>query len=79
MAQQLPFDLPVRAALGRDDFFVSPANAMKASAMPGASKGRATCAFAVSTREIRCRSLSSAFQRGLEFMFDMGVLRSKKG
>ncbi|SFM52354.1 HdaA/DnaA family protein [Shimia aestuarii] len=28
MAEQLPFDLPVRAALGRDDFFVSPANAM---------------------------------------------------
>jgi len=28
MAEQLNFDLPVRAALGRDDFFVSPANAM---------------------------------------------------
>lgn len=27
MAQQLTFDLPVRAALGRDDFFVSGANA----------------------------------------------------
>lgn len=26
--QQLSFDLPVRPALGRDDFFVSPANAM---------------------------------------------------
>ncbi|MCP4823473.1 MAG: chromosomal replication initiator DnaA [Shimia sp.] len=28
MAEQLNFDLPVRATLGRDDFFVSPANAM---------------------------------------------------
>lgn len=28
MAEQLNFDLPVRAALGRDDFYVSPANAM---------------------------------------------------
>lgn len=28
MARQLAFDLPVRAALGRDDFFVSPANAL---------------------------------------------------
>ncbi len=27
MARQLTFDLPVRAALGREDFFVSPANA----------------------------------------------------
>ena len=27
MAQQLSFDLPVRQALGREDFFVSPANA----------------------------------------------------
>ncbi len=27
MGEQLSFDLPVRAALGRDDFFVSPANA----------------------------------------------------
>ncbi|WP_284164363.1 DnaA/Hda family protein [Frigidibacter sp. SD6-1] len=28
MPRQLTFDLPVRAALGRDDFFVSPANAL---------------------------------------------------
>lgn len=28
MPEQLTFDLPVRAARGRDDFFVSPANAM---------------------------------------------------
>lgn len=28
MAEQLNFDLPVRAALGREDFFVSPANAL---------------------------------------------------
>lgn len=28
MAEQLGFTLPVRAALGRDDFFVSPANAL---------------------------------------------------
>ena len=27
MAEQLTFDLPVRAALGREEFFVSPANA----------------------------------------------------
>lgn len=28
MTQQLSFDLPIRAALGREDFFVAPANAM---------------------------------------------------
>ncbi|MEX0285473.1 MAG: DnaA/Hda family protein [Paracoccaceae bacterium] len=28
MAEQLSFDLPVRRALGREDFFVSPANAL---------------------------------------------------
>ncbi len=28
MAEQLSFDLPVRQALGRDDFYVSPANAL---------------------------------------------------
>lgn len=28
MAEQLSFDLPVRTALGREDFFVSPANAV---------------------------------------------------
>lgn len=28
MAEQLSFDLPIRRALGRDDFFVSPANAL---------------------------------------------------
>ncbi|MGB8622376.1 MAG: chromosomal replication initiator DnaA, partial [Paracoccaceae bacterium] len=28
MAEQLVFDLPLRAARGREDFFVSPANAM---------------------------------------------------
>ncbi|SEQ25252.1 dnaA protein [Thalassovita taeanensis] len=28
ISRQLSFDLPVRAALGREDFFVSPANAM---------------------------------------------------
>lgn len=28
MAQQLAFDLPVRPALGREDFFVAPANAL---------------------------------------------------
>ena len=27
MAEQLSFDLTVRAALGREDFFVSPTNA----------------------------------------------------
>lgn len=33
MAQQLTFDLPVRTALGRDDFFVSPANAVAVAAI----------------------------------------------
>lgn len=33
MARQLAFDLPVRAALGRDDFFVSPANALALAAL----------------------------------------------
>jgi len=28
MAEQIPLDLPVRAATGRDDFFVAPANAL---------------------------------------------------
>lgn len=38
MAQQLSFDLPGRTALGRDDFFVSPANAL-AVAMVTAPEG----------------------------------------
>ena len=33
MPQQLNFDLPARPALGRDDFFVSPANAVAAAAV----------------------------------------------
>lgn len=33
MAEQLTFDLPTRAALGREDFFVSPANAMALAAL----------------------------------------------
>lgn len=35
MAQQLSFELPVRAALGREDFFVSPANAMPVAMIEG--------------------------------------------
>lgn len=38
MPQQLSFDLPVKTALGRDDFFVSPANAL-AVAMVGMTAG----------------------------------------
>lgn len=33
MARQLTFDLPVRTALGRDDFFISPANALALAAI----------------------------------------------
>lgn len=33
MAKQLNFDLPARPALGREDFFVSPANALAAAAI----------------------------------------------
>lgn len=33
MARQLTFDLPVRAALGRADFFVSPSNALALAAL----------------------------------------------
>lgn len=33
MAEQLTFDLPVRAALGREDFLVSPANARAVAAL----------------------------------------------
>lgn len=33
MTQQLTFDLPARPALGRDDFFVSPANAVAVKAI----------------------------------------------
>ena len=33
MARQLAFDLPVRTALGREDFFVSPANALALAAL----------------------------------------------
>jgi chromosomal replication initiation ATPase DnaA len=33
MARQLTFDLPVRPALGREDFFVSPANALALAAL----------------------------------------------
>lgn len=35
MAQQLGFDLPARAALGRGDFFVSPANALAVALIDG--------------------------------------------
>jgi chromosomal replication initiation ATPase DnaA len=35
MAEQLSFDLPVRAALGREDFFVSPANAVAVAMIEG--------------------------------------------
>lgn len=35
MAEQLSFDLPVRAALGREDFFVSPANAEAVTMVEG--------------------------------------------
>ncbi|SDN45936.1 dnaA protein [Lutimaribacter pacificus] len=35
MAEQLGFDLPVRTALGREDFFVSPANAMAVAMIEG--------------------------------------------
>lgn len=35
MIRQLAFDLPVRAALGRDSFFVSPANAVAVAALDG--------------------------------------------
>ena len=35
MATQLGFDLPARAALGREDFFVSPANAMAVALLEG--------------------------------------------
>lgn len=33
MARQLTFDLPVRPALGREDFFVAPANALAVAAL----------------------------------------------
>lgn len=33
MARQLAFDLPVRPALGREDFFVAPANALAVAAL----------------------------------------------
>lgn len=35
MSRQLAFDLPVRAALGRGDFFVAPANALAVAALDG--------------------------------------------
>lgn len=35
MARQLSFDLPVRPALGREDFFVSPGNAMAVALIDG--------------------------------------------
>lgn len=35
MHRQLSFDLPVRAALGREDFFVAPANAMAVALVEG--------------------------------------------
>ena len=35
MARQLAFDLPARPALGRADFFLSPANATAAAALDG--------------------------------------------
>ena len=35
MAEQLTFDLPMRPALGRDDYFVSPANAVAVAGIDG--------------------------------------------
>ena len=35
MAEQLSFDLPVRQALGREDFFVSPTNATAVAMIEG--------------------------------------------
>lgn len=35
MATQLPLDLPTRTALGRDDFFVSPSNAVALASLEG--------------------------------------------
>jgi chromosomal replication initiation ATPase DnaA len=35
VTRQLAFDLPLRAALGREDFFVSPANALALAALDG--------------------------------------------
>lgn len=35
MHRQLSFDLPVRAAQGREDFFVTPANAMAVALIEG--------------------------------------------
>ncbi len=35
MPQQLTFDLPVRTALGRDEFFIAPANAAALAALDG--------------------------------------------
>ncbi len=37
MAEQLTFDLPVRPALGREDFLVSPANALAIAALDAAA------------------------------------------
>lgn len=37
MAEQLSFDLPVRQALGREDFFVSPANAVAVAMIESAA------------------------------------------
>ncbi|MDF1718259.1 MAG: DnaA/Hda family protein [Antarcticimicrobium sp.] len=37
MAEQLSFDLPVRQALGREDFFVSPANAVAVAMIESAT------------------------------------------
>ncbi|WP_158967426.1 P-loop NTPase family protein [Chachezhania sediminis] len=39
MTEQLRFDLPVRTALGREDFFVSPANAIALAALDGVWPG----------------------------------------
>ena len=37
MEEQLSFDLPVRTALGREDFFLSPANALAVTGRPTAA------------------------------------------
>ena len=49
MTRQLTFDLPVREALGREDFFVSSANAVALATLDGWS-GRAAPARPTSPR-----------------------------
>ena len=67
MTQQLTFDLPVRAALGRDDFFVSPANATALATVEGFAdwpQGKLVLVGSAGTGKTHLAHVFAALSRG---------------